>query len=305
MRRRTVLALVAWWLLGWTSQVEAFIPPAPAALERPDTQGDQLVFYYDARENFTTFLTVRNVMPGELTVTVLFYAPGFDGVPFAHTITLPAFGLRVLDVGELRASGLPAQAGAAFATGVNEVGTAIVSAALTGNFTVANLATGSAWGAPAAARSAVNADDSFPDFGATIDNQMVSLRPILPSGLDLSAYYNPDDLASSDLGGDQLIFVNFEDVSGLPLRAQVGATDWNVFAAGADGSTIADTGFTATGVVVTNLATVVGADVGGSSGSIRFTSFVFPPRATRLIFFAEALGTFGTGYLLPPVPTLL
>ncbi|MCC6850613.1 MAG: hypothetical protein IT294_19155 [Deltaproteobacteria bacterium] len=304
MRRRMVLALVVVWLLGWSVPVGAFLV-APFPIERPDTQGDQLVFYYDARASFTSFLTLRNVMPGEVAVTVLFYGPAFDSPPFTHTVTLPAGGLRVLDVAELRASGLPAQAGAAFATGVNAVGTAVVTGALTGNFTIANLATGSAWGAPAAARSAVNADDSFPALGSVIDNEAVSLRPIRASGLELAAYYDPDDLAPTDLGGDQLIFVSFEDVTGVPLRAQVGSTDWNVFGARADGTMIADTEFTATGVVVTNLATVLGASAGGSSGSIRFTSFVAAPRETRLIFFAEALGTFGTGYLLPPVPTLL
>ena len=305
MRPRTILGLLVLGLVAvWSPRVAA-LTPAPTALERPDAQGDQLVFYYDARPSFTTFLTVRNVMPGDVTVTILFYGPGLDAPPFTHTTTLPAGGLRVIDVGAFRASGLSAQAGVAFATGVNEVGTAVVTGALGGNFTVANLATGSAWGAPAAARSAVNGDGSFPALGSVIDNQTVSLRPIRPTGLELAAYYDPDDLAPTMLGGDQLIFVNFEDVAGLPLRAQLATTDWNVFATRADGSTIANTAFTATGVVVTNLATVLGTDVGGSSGSIRFTSFVFGERQTRLIFFAESLETFGTGYLLPPVPTLL
>lgn len=304
MRRRWMLLLVVLSLHAWGARGEA-LPAAPSALERPDAQGDQLVFYYDARAAFTTFLTVRNVMPGEVTVSVHFHGPSFDDPPFAHTLTLPAGGLRVVDVGSLRTSGLPAQAGAAFATGVNETGTAVATGALTGNFTVANLATGSAWGAPAAARSAVNGDGSFPALGSVIDNQTVSLRPIRSAGLELAAYYDPDDLAPTALGGNQLIFVNFEDVPGLPLGVHVAATDWSMFAARADGTTIANTGFTATGVVVTNLEALLGGGVSGSSGSIRFTSFVFAERTTRLIFFAEALGTFGTGYLLPPIPTLL
>jgi hypothetical protein len=304
MDRRRLIALVALVLLAASTTAEALVL-GPEALERPDAQGDQLVFYYDARPSFTSFLTVRNVMPGNITVNVLFYGPGFDAAPFSQTFSLAAGGLRVLDMGALRDGGLPAQPGAAFATAVNEVGTAVVTGALTGNFTVANLATGSAWGAPAAARSAVNADGSFPALGSVIDNQTVSLRPIRAAGLELAAFYNPDDLAPAETGGNQLVFLNFEDVVGLPLRVQVGATDWNVFATRADGTSIADTTFTATGVVVSDLAAVVGGEVGGSAGSMRFTSFVFPARQSRLIFFAEALATFGTGYLLPPVPTLL
>jgi hypothetical protein len=297
------MLLVVCCLLAGYGEVGA--TAAPDALERPDAQGDQLVFYYDTRPGFTSFLTVRNVMPGDVTVNVLFYGPGFDASPFSESFTLPAGGLRVLDAGALQASGLPAHAGAAFATAVDGTGTAIVSGALTGNFTIANLATGSAWGAPAAARSAVNADGTFPALGAVIDNQTVSLRPIRAAGLDLAAYYDPDDLAPAEGGGNQLVFLNFEDVAGLPLRVQVGATNWGVFATRNDGTPIADTSFTATGVVVSHLGAVAGPAVAGSAGSIRFTSFVFPERQSRLIFFAEALETFGTGYLLPPVPTLL
>jgi hypothetical protein len=237
-------------------------------------------------------------------VSVLFYGPAF-GTPFSRTVTLASGGLSVLDVGVLRGSGLPAQAGAAFATPVNGVGTPVVTGALTGNFTVANLATGSAWGAPAAARSAIKNDGTFPELGSVIDNATVSLHPIRPAALELASYYNPDNLAPEGDGGNQIIFMNFEDVPGPPLTVQVGETTWGVNATRNDGTVIADTTFTATGVTVSNLSSVAGAGVGGASGSIRFFSFVFTDRLSRLIFFTEALGTFGTGYLLPPVPVLL
>jgi hypothetical protein len=259
----------------------------------------------EAAPSFTTFLTVRNAMPGAVTVGMQFYGPGFDAPPFTRIFTLPPGGQRVVDVGTLRDGGLPAQAGAAFATVVNDVGNGVVSGALTGNFTVANLATGSSWGAPAAARSALNGDGTFPALGTVIDNQTVSLQPIRAAALELAAYYDPNSLAPAEDGGHQLVFVNFEDVVGLPLRVQVGATDWGVVAVRNDGTTAVNTSFTATGVVVSDLTAVAGPGVAGASGSIRFTSFVMPERQTRLIFFAEALGTFGTGYLLPPVPTLI
>lgn len=301
-------------------------PPAPAALDRPDTYGDQLVYYYDARPGFTTFLTVRSLAPGDVTVRVDFYGPGLDTEPVSRSFTVPAGGLHVLDVGSLTTSSLattdtsangigrhvgalaallPAQAGVAFASVVDESGVSLVSGALSGNFTVANLATGSAFGAPAAARSARTPEGATLPLGTGIDNSGVSLQPIRPSGLELAGYYNPDDLAPAADGGNQLIFINFEDVIGLPLRARVGATDWTIDAARSDGSVIANTGFTATGVVVTDLAGVLGAGVAGSGGNVRFSSFVSPPRQSRFIFFAEALGTFGTGYMLPSFPALL
>lgn len=286
---------------------EAIVEPTPPTpIERPDGVGDQLVFYYDARAGFTSFLTVRNVAPGDVSVRLDFYGPGIDAAPFVQTVTVPSGGLRVIDAGGLVGTGLAAQAGVAFATVVNESSIPVVSGALAGNFTVANLATGSAFGAPAAARSTRNVDGSQPLLGVAIDNQTVLLQPIQPTAVELSAYYNPNDLAPESSGGNQLIFLNFEDAIGLPLRVVVGATTWSVFGTRNDGSVVADTSFTATGIVVSNLSGVLGAGAAGASGSIRFTSFTAPPRVTRMVFFAEALGTFGTGYLLPAVvPPLL
>ena len=62
--------------------------------------------------------------------------------------------------------------------------------------------------------------------------------------------------------------------------------------------------FGASGVVVTDLASVASSGVDGASGSIRFSAAPVEESVTRLIYFVEALGTFGTGYLLP-VPKVL
>ena len=266
-------------------------PPAPAPIERPEAVGDQLVYYYDTRAGFTTFLAVRNVAPGPLTVKVEFYGPGLDTLPFELNVTVQAGGVRIIDAGASVGGGLEAQAGVAFATVVNDAGLPVVSGGLSGNFTVANLATGSAFGAPAAARSARNSDGSLPALADVIDYQNVSLQPIQPVALELAAYYNPNDLAPESAGGNQLIFVNFEDRIGPSTGVQVGATTWIVFAARNDGSVVADTSFTATGVVVSNLTGVLGAGAAGSSGNIRFTAFSAAPRVTRMIFFAETEGS--------------
>jgi len=60
------------------------------------------------------------------------------------------------------------------------------------------------------------------------------------------------------------------------------------------------TTFRASGVTVTDLASVAGPGVNGAPGSIRFSAEPVSggPLETRLIFFAESLGTFGTGYQL-------
>jgi hypothetical protein len=56
-------------------------------------------------------------------------------------------------------------------------------------------------------------------------------------------------------------------------------------------------------VEVTDLNTVAGNDLGGSAGRLRF-SLRPPSAANRIIYFAESLGTFATGYALPALDNL-
>src|SRR5581483_7402265 len=255
-----------------------------------------------------------NAESDELDVRILYYSGGFS-VPFQQDVTLAAGALRIIDVGGLRESGLASQAGVALAFAVNGGGAPIVTRALTGNFTVANLATQSAWGAPAAARSAVSSvlkttsgpvagASGFSPFivpptGTVIDGNSVFLQPIQPTALDLATYYDPEDLAPVAQSGNQLIFVSFVDVPGATYSAAPASTPWDLTARRGDGSSIASTTFGASGVNVTDLASVVGPGVNGSAGSIRFTANPVSENVTRMIFFAESLGTFGTGYRLP------
>lgn len=270
---------------------------------QPDTTGDQGIFYYDARSDFTTFLQVRNGGVTDLKVRVLFYGPTLSQ-PLATESTIPAGGSRLIDVGGL--DGLAEQNGVAFATAVNDAGEAVVSNAISGGFTVANLLTGSAWGSWAPARSARNDDSgSFPPLGTVINGTTVRFTPIQPIRLDLPGYYNPTTLAPVSQNGNQIIFVNFVDTAGANFGADVGSTTWNVNAVRSNGSAVGPTTFTAGGVTVSDLVSVGGQGVNGSSGAIEFRADSTVEPLSRLIFFAESLGTFGTGYLLPATPPLL
>jgi hypothetical protein len=303
-------------VLAAASPARAGILINPFALETPDGQGDQVIFYYDAREGFTTFLNVRSAeTESDLQVRILFYTGGFS-VPFEQELTLAPNALRILDVGALRDEGLPAQPGVALAFAVDDEGSPVVTRALTGNFTVANLATQTAWGAPGAARSAITvpvmklsaqgktdeASGLFfiaPPKGTVIDGTTVMLQPIQPTELDLATYYNPDDLAPVAQSGNQLIFVSFVDLPGEAYAAAPSSTLWGLVANRNDGTPITATTFGASGVTVTDLASVASAGVNGASGSIRFAAAASSEPVTRLVYFAESLGTFATGYLLP------
>ena len=298
MRRMFGMLLAALVLVGGAARGEARDVETIGA---PLAIGDQLIFYYDARDDYTTFLTVKNGGNDQLTVAILFYGPTFS-TPLSKAITLPGGALEVVDVGALRANGLPDQPGVAIATAVNLGGQPVVSQALTGNFTVANLSTGSAFGANAAARLAYQDDGDLADVGDVIDgSNNARLQNIRPQSALLAAYYDPRSLAPVQNGGNQLVFINFEDDYSPRFGATIGSTTWNLSATRSNGSGINSTSFVATGVTVSDLASVVGTGVNGSAGSITFTAESDTKNLNRLVYFTESLGTFGTGYLLPQV----
>ncbi len=304
MRRFVQMVLMVAVVLA--TGMRAWAGDSISAISTPETAGDQVIYYYDARPEFTTFISLRNASNEAITATVLFYGPTFS-TPFSKAFTLGAGSVTVIDVGGLRGSGLPAQPGAAFATAVNISGQPIASfGALSGNFTVANLLTGSAWGAPGAARFAVDEDKQLVPKGTVVDGGNATFVPIRPDHLLLASYYDPATLAPVASSGNQLIFLSFEDNYDASYSAAIGSTTWNIRTTRGNGAGVSDTTFTANGVTVTDLASVAGPGVNGAAGSMEFFGPVAPPLLSRMVYFAEALGTFGTGYLLPslfiPIP---
>jgi hypothetical protein len=268
----------------------------------PDGRGDQLVFYYDARDGFTTFLNLHNPGDTALNLNLAAYGPDF-GEPLDEPITLAPGSTRTIDIAQLRAKGLPAQVGVAFVTAIDGSGRSIVTRSLAGNFTVANLATNSAWGGPAAARVAVQLGTGgvgTPQLGAIIDGTSVLFRAIRPDRVNLAVYYDPDTLASPAQGGNQLIFVSFNDVPGATFDAEAVVTRWSIGARRNDGQAITPPELDVLGVQVEHLESVLGAEAKGAAGSVLFSAGA-SGAYNRLVFFTESLGTFATGYLLPRI----
>lgn len=276
-------------------------PSSPIGV-RPDALGDQVVLYYDARDAFTTFLNLRNDADGALTVVLKLYGPDLAAA-VTETLTLPAGGTRTIDAAGVRTRGLPAQFGLALASAVDGDGRPIVTRALSGSFTVANLQTISAWGAPGAARRALAitaSGVSTPALGTVIDGESVVLRAIRPELLALAVFYNPETLEPAEHGGHQLIFLSFNDVAGVAAGATTASTTWDVAATRNTGEPIDPPALTVSGVRVSDLLAVGGEAVLGQAGGMLFGAE--PSGAyNRMIFFSESLGTFATGYMLPVV----
>lgn len=299
---RTMTAILGALLLLLSS---AMTIHAQGVITQPDFGlGSQLIFYYDARDGFTTFVNMRNNgnSGGTLKIQLDVWGPTFDaGTKVTKTFDLPALQTRVTDIGALKTTdGMPAQQGIALASILDGSNSPIQQRALMGNFTVANLATGSAWGSPALGRSARALNGQAPPDGTVVNGTTVFYQVIQADLLALAPYYNPQSLAPVQDHGSQLIFVNFKDgPAGAPLTAV--ETNWTVLATrGNDGSLLGGP-FTVTGVTDLDLVSLLGTDANGSSGGGGFarTPAAQVATANRFIFFVESLGTFGTGYLLP------
>ncbi len=170
-----------------------------------------------------------------------------------------------------------------------------------GNFTVANLATASAWGGPAAARSArVVANDSEPADGTVVDGTTVVYQTIQPSLLLLGTYYDPQSLAPVEAHGNQLIFVTFKDPAAVGSPVTFATTVFSVTVSQGDaGLPVTSLLFTVGGVDERDVVSFFGDGANGAAGGAVFRSTDSQAGLTRLIFFVQTLGTFGTGYLLP------
>lgn len=289
-------------LLGSARTTHAIVVP----LDQPASVGSQLIFYYDTRDGFTTFANLGQVGLDEVKVRVEFYGPNFDvdSQPALQVYLLGPLETRVIDIGALKANiGLGAQQGIAVAYVVNDASEPINVPVLSGNFTVANLATGSAWGSPAAARSArFETDGSTPPQGTVVDGITVAYQSFQPPRLTLAAYYDPQTLAPVSAHGNQVIFVSLKNAKTKGAFVTPGSTTWEIDGAGHDGGPPIFTTVTVSGVTEFDLVSLVGEAANGAAGGLLFSSNDTAIGESRLVFFVQSLGTFGTGYLLPPVP---
>ena len=274
--------------------------PAPGAVVvQPASRGDQVLLYFDARAGFTSFLSLANTGTAPLDVRIDVYDEDLTRGD-AIDLSLPAGGSRIVDIGELRDAGSVSGPGLAIAYAVDASGAAVVTRVLAGNFTVANLATGSAWGAPGAARSArLASGGEVPAPGTVIDGAAVLLDQIRPDKVELAVYHDPDTLESASEGGNQLVFVSFDDVGGQAPEVRSATMRWIATASRNDGAFLPAAAFDTSGVEVSHLEAVAGPGVRGAAGHLELTART-PWAGSRLVFFAQSLGTFATGYLLPP-----
>ena len=294
----------------------ASLPTAATAVLRidvPDVRGDQLIFYYDARDGRASFLTVNNpAQSGSVVVEVAFYSTDLASVVGSDQIEIPAAGTTIIDPSSL--DGVAGNRGLAVVTPIDTEGKAIVPPVpLTGTFTLANLKN-AAFGENAMGRRAVLDDGTRAAAGKRVDNTgdaPVRYQQFAPTILTIPGYFDPRDLAPAADDGNRVIVAAFKDVYGdlfriaardPALRVTVHLCD------GSSGTVLVETELKVddvagvNGVAVTDLQALAGGVALDSAGSVYFSP---EPLGSNNFFgiFSQSLGTFGAGQRMPSAST--
>jgi hypothetical protein len=280
---------VALLLAGlWSSNVHA-----QAEIGEPLAAGDQLIFFFDTRAPRVTFVNVSNPAGTAITLEVLIPAAGVRDV-----IELGALANQVIDPTALA----PGQRGLFVVTPIVAPGDhrpVVPPAPLLGNYTLANLELGSAFGGNALARRAVNGAE-LASPGTIVDGVGIRYQRIDPGQLAIPVYYNPATLGPPELDGNRLLlgaFVDQYDDGQFSLAARVGNVEARFF--DREGIEVAAASVLLAGEVLDiDLETLAGKPL-DSSGKVFLR---FSPRATSgnfLGLFAQTLETFGAGGVLP------
>ena len=299
--RRSLILLAA--------AVFALLAPAPAPAQQllgtPGTSGDQLIFFYDATASRTPFLVVSNLAPGALTLEIAWYSQDLSRRLATQFEVIESDGNRIFAPSQLPAA--TGNAGIAVVTPVRATGDAIpivppalpgfAGGALFGGYTLADLASNSAFGESPLARLAVDASGDRASAGAVVDGTAVRFQRFAPTLLVVPFYFDPRSAGFVN----RLTLATFADdygPNGFAIAPTT--TDLDFRFADAGGDIVADGGVRVSGVYLNDVQSIAGAGKLTGSGK---ASFIFDgelPSGVNLFgIISQSLGTFAVGQRLP------
>ena len=267
---------------------------AQAAIGEPLAAGDQLLFFFDTRSPRVTFVNVSN--PASTAVALEISIP-VAGV--REVIELGPRSNRIVDPTTLA----PEQRGLLAVTPIvsaDDRRPVVPPAALLGNYTLANLELGSAFGGNALARNAVRGTAPAAR-GSIVDGDAIRYQLIDPEQLAIPVYYNPMTLGPPELDGNRLLLAAFSDGydgGEFSLLERSGSVEARFFDRDGAEVAVANAPLTA-GLLDTDLETLAGTSL-DSSGKVflRFLPAVVES-GSFVGLFAQTLETFGAGGVLP------
>jgi hypothetical protein len=266
---------------------------AQSSIGEPLAAGDQLIFFFDTRNPRVTFVNVSN--PADEAVTIEILIPAVD---LRDEIELDALENRVIDPTALA----PGQRGLLVLTPIvaaDDHRPVVPPAPLLGNYTIANVELGAAFGGNALARRAVENDGDLAPAGSIVDGGAIEYQLVSPAALAIPVYFDPQTLGPPEQDGNRLQLAAFgDDYDGdydlVPLPGDVEAR----FIDNAGVEVALRTVPLQDGLLDSDLETVAGTTL--TSSGKAFLTFL-PDGATGnfLGLFSQALGTFGAGGVLP------
>lgn len=275
----------------------------------PATYGDQLFFFFDAREGRVPFLTVSNYADQSIDVQIAYFRADMQVVLAVDSLTLPAAGHQVIDPN--RIGSVQGNAGLAVVTPVGGNPTqAVVPPAqpgtdgvppLFGSFTLANTKLGSGFGQNPFARSAVDGTGARAPDGSLVDGQNVAYQTFAADVLIIPSYFDPASLAPANEDGNRVMLAAFADdyTSGQWNMGPL-AVDADAIFNAVDGSNITRTDITVEGVLFTDVQQMAGATTLTGSGKVKvFLDQILPPFGNIFGLFSQSLGTFSVGQRMP------
>ena len=307
-------------------------PPlhAQTIIETPGTSGDQLIFFYDAREGRVPFIAVGSFADTAVVVETAIYnrvgSAGTGGLAFltSEVATIPARGaLPTIDPTDaIRFPGMNGTAGLVVVTAVVAEGDTrpVVSptpggdpaaGSLFGGFTLANLNLNSGFGQNPFARVAVDGAGQRAAPGTVVDGTVVRYQTFAPDVLAVPFYFNPKNLGPPENDGNRIILGAFADVYGADnfrIGSLGAAMQFDYIMEDAAGVTLVDTDqdiqvvnpVPVNGVHFDNLENLAGPLTLSGPGKVTFVTVNPVPAVTNLFgIVSQSVGTFSIGQRMP------
>lgn len=297
-RVRLLCALVAGVTLGAATAV------AQPTLGTPSVSGDQLIFFYDARTDRTSFLSVANVSDDTISIDVALYSGDLATEVAGATLSLGGAANTVIDPSAFGGGGAAGTAGLAVVTPVvssDNLTPVVPPQPIVGGFTFANLQLSSGFGQNPFARAAVSAGSGARAApGTQVDGVGVVYERFDPGILNIPVYFDPATLAPPANDGNRILIAAFADqydgaFSIAPVSTQATVTFFDN-----RGVRIAENAVSINGVLFSNLQSAAGAaSIDGSSGKAFFE--VNAQGGNVFGLFSQSIGTFAAGQRMPAV----
>lgn len=275
-------------------------------LGQPDVSGDQLIFLYDARSPRVPFLSIANPSDETIFLDVAFFNADLSSRVASMVIELGGAANTVIDPTSFAGGGANGNAGLAVVTPVvanDNLQPVVPPERITGGFTLANLNLESGFGQNPFARLAVNGSGTPQSPGTAVDGSSVFYERFAPNVLMIPVYFDPATLSPPEDDGNRVLLAAFND-SYSASGFNVGSLSTSASAAYFDneGVRIVDATVAINGVLLSDLQSIAGTGISGSSGKVFFD--VDAGNGNIFGLFSQSVGTFAAAQRLPAVSSV-